>query len=199
MVQYRYYCSRTTRLQYYDYRLHYNNSITTVSDDGITIIKHARKSVLFHNNHTWSKRNTDIFDVTMLGSFDGAEVCELVGLFILNSLQKLFRENVRLHREDGLAALNTKYGRLCDKARKDLSHTFNEFGLSITAVPNQTSTNFLVVTFDLTNGTYKAYRKLNDKPLYINLSSSHRLSYDKFPSQLTNGLTHALSCDKRLT
>ena len=63
---------------------------------------------------------------------------------------------------DGLAALSSKSGRLCDKARKDLSHTFNELGLSITALTNQTSTNFIDVTFDLTNGTYKPYRKPND-------------------------------------
>ena len=58
-------------------------------------------------NQSWSKRNTDsVFDVTM-GSFDGAEVCELVGLFILNSLQERFGENVGLYRDNGLAVVNT--------------------------------------------------------------------------------------------
>ena len=61
-----------------------------------------------------------------------------------------------------IAALNTKSGRLCDKARKDLSHTFNELGLSSYALTNQKSTNFLDVTFNFTNGTYKPYRKPND-------------------------------------
>ena len=52
------------------------------------IIKHVRKP-LFHKKHTWSKRNTDsTFNVTM-GSFDSAQTCELVGLFILSSLEDL--------------------------------------------------------------------------------------------------------------
>ena len=47
---------------------------TNISDNDITIIKHARKSLLFHMNHTWSKRNSNsTFDVAM-GSYDGAEI-----------------------------------------------------------------------------------------------------------------------------
>jgi hypothetical protein len=61
-------------------------------------VKHARKSLLFYNQQAWTKRNnTTTFDVTM-GSFDGAEVCELVGLFILNTLEKRFGKDVGLYR-----------------------------------------------------------------------------------------------------
>ena len=43
---------------------------------------HCRKSLLFNNTDTWIKKEGDKdFDVTM-GTFDGAEVCELVGLYI---------------------------------------------------------------------------------------------------------------------
>jgi hypothetical protein len=51
----------------------------------------ANKSVLFSRNQTWCKKGSDsLFDVTM-GSFDGAETCELVGLFLLypNFLQNI--------------------------------------------------------------------------------------------------------------
>ena len=37
-----------------------------------------------------------------MGSFDGAEVCELVGLYLLSQLQHLDM-NVGLYRDDGLA------------------------------------------------------------------------------------------------
>ena len=68
---------------------------------------HARKSLLFNNNRTWAKRNsTNLFGVSM-GSYDGAEICELVGLFILSELQKRFGTNIGLYRDDGLAAINT--------------------------------------------------------------------------------------------
>ena len=39
-----------------------------------------------------------------MGSYDGAEVCELVGLFILNDLCNIYgKENIGLYRDDGLA------------------------------------------------------------------------------------------------
>ena len=44
-----------------------------ISDDEINIIKHA-----------WTKSSSEsLFDVAM-GSYDGAEICEMVGLYILN-------------------------------------------------------------------------------------------------------------------
>ena len=157
---------------------------TVISDNDIVIIKHARKSLLFHKSHTKSKRNSNsTFDVTM-GSYDGAEICELVGLFILNSLQTLFGKDVGLYRDDGLAVLNTKSGRLGDKARQDLTRAFNDLGLNITTLTNQQSTNFLDVTFDLTNNSYKPYRKPDNEPLYINHSPTiHLTSYENCQNQ----------------
>ena len=121
-----------------------------------------------------------------MGSFDGAEVCELVGLFILNSLQERFGENVGLYRDDGLAVVNTRSGRLCDKERKELIRIFDYFGLKITVQTNQQRTNFLNLTFDLTEGIYKPYRKPNDDPVYINRSSNH-------PPPIIRELPHSIN------
>ena len=123
---------------------------TAITDSDIRIIKHARKSLLFHDGLPWNKRNSsNAFDVTM-GSYDGAEICELVGLFILSKLKDTFGNNIGLYRDDCLVLLDTKSGRLSDKkARKDLTHAFNELGLNITAQANQLSTNFLDITFDV--------------------------------------------------
>ena len=57
---------------------------------------HARKSLLFSNERPWVEKD--------MGSFDEAEICELVGLFILSSLEKRFgRDKIGLCRDDGLA------------------------------------------------------------------------------------------------
>jgi hypothetical protein len=41
-----------------------------------------------------------------MGSYDGAELCELVGLFILKEISDKFgKENVGLYRDDGLMLL----------------------------------------------------------------------------------------------
>ena len=61
---------------------------TTISEKDIDIIMHCRKSLLFDNETAWTMKNhSSMFDVTM-GSFDGAEVCELIRLFLLNNLQQ---------------------------------------------------------------------------------------------------------------
>ena len=63
---------------------------------------------MYHNDDPWVKKDTSVeFDVTM-GSYDGAEVCEIVGLFILDMLSKLFEKNsIGLYRDNGLSFLQT--------------------------------------------------------------------------------------------
>ena len=69
------------------------------------IIKHARKSLFFNQQQTWIKKESGLFDVTM-GTYDGAEVCELVGIFILYLVSlKYNKNNIGLFRDDGLAVL----------------------------------------------------------------------------------------------
>ena len=78
-------------------------SITTISDLVISIIDHSRKSLLFDRTSVWLKKgNNSLFDVTM-GSYDGAELCELVGLYLLNQLSTVIdKSSVGLYRDDGL-------------------------------------------------------------------------------------------------
>ena len=78
-------------------------SITTTDDKIIETTLHARKSLLLHRNDVWVKKDNPDFDVTM-GSFGGAEVCELVGLYLLDILRQECGENkIGLYRDDGLS------------------------------------------------------------------------------------------------
>ena len=55
-------------------------------------------------------------NATTMGSYTGAEMCELVGLFILNHLGKKFgKKNIGLYRDDGLAIIKSRSTRLEDK------------------------------------------------------------------------------------
>ena len=64
-------------------------------------IYHARKSLLCNDNQTWMKKCGEEFDVTM-GAYDGAEVCELVGIYMLNKISKHYNINsMGLYRDDG--------------------------------------------------------------------------------------------------
>ena len=48
----------------------------------------AAQSFLYSETQFWTKKTGDTFDVTM-GSYHGAEVCELVGLFLLFQLSEV--------------------------------------------------------------------------------------------------------------
>ena len=83
-------------------------------------IKLARKLLLFNKERTWVKRSENSsFDVTM-GSFDGAEICEIIGIHLLERVSPLLRkENFGLYRDDGLATVNSSSGPVLDRMRKD--------------------------------------------------------------------------------
>ena len=66
------------------------------------ILFHARKSLLAYNKDIWIKRNGADFDVTM-GSPDGAETCELIGLYMLSLLAPHIGTGTWvLYRDDGI-------------------------------------------------------------------------------------------------
>ena len=62
----------------------------TIEDKAI--IKHARKCLPFNKQQIWIKKESGLFDVTK-GAYDGVEVCELVGIFILCQLSRIYNKN----------------------------------------------------------------------------------------------------------
>ena len=99
--------------------------------------------------------------------FDRAEVCELVGLYLLDKLSELLgKDNVGLYRDDGLAAVKSTSGPVLDKMRKNIITLFKNEGLGITIDTNLIETDFLDVAFNLTSGKFFPYRKPNNMPLY---------------------------------
>ena len=95
-----------------------------------------------------------------MGSYDGAEVCELVGLYILDELSKFLNKNdVGLYRDDGLIVLKNKNGHESDKIKKTIIKTFKTIGFQIDININLKVVDFLDVTFNLTENSYKPYKK----------------------------------------
>ena len=131
------------------------------------------------NSCTWAhdvrftKGDDTLFDITMR-SFDGAEICELVSLYILDKLSSLIgRENVGLYKDDGLAAINSGSGPVLDKMRRNTTALLKNEELSITIEINLFEMNFLDTTFNLVTGKFFPFRKPNNKPLYISAKSNH--------------------------
>ena len=154
--------------------LEYAKQHTIISDEDVEIIMHSRKTLLFNGNEPWVKKgDSPMFDVAM-GCYDGAEVCELVGLYILHKLTSTYTNgSIGLYRDDGLAVFKNMSARSLDKARKDFSKILGELGLQIIAQSNLKIVNYLDVTLNLTTAKYYPYRKPDNNLLYINAKSNH--------------------------
>ena len=159
----------------------------------------ARKTLLFSNGQPWIKRNTnEDFDVPM-GSYDGAEVCELVGNFLLHKLSALIDKNdIGLYRDDGLGVLRNLSGPQSERRRKDIIKVFKELSLSITIKCRLKKVNFLDVTFDIENNTYEPYRKPNDTPLFINIGSNHPKCIKNTISKSVQDRLSNISCNENV-
>ena len=172
---------------------------TEISEEEEEIIIHAKEALLFNNDSAWVKKSkrTQNFDVTM-GSYDGSETAEIIGLYILNKLSSIFGiKNIGLYRDDGLAVLNNASGPVMERIRKDLIKIFKDDGFSITADSNLKGTDFLDVYLDLRSGKYKPYHKPNDVPIYVHSESNHPPTIIKKMPEMIEQRVSKISCDEK--
>ena len=120
-----------------------------ITNQEIEIILQSRKSMLFKDGTPWTKKGNNQFDVAM-GAFDGAECCELIGLFILKDLAKLDID-VGIYRDDGLCVCRLS-PKETEKIKKQICQIFKLNKLGIEA--NMKSVDFLDVNFNLSNDTF---------------------------------------------
>ena len=136
------------------------------------------------------KKTESYLDVTM-GSYDGAEICELVGIYILTRLATIIKKSdCGLYRDDGLVILRNVNGQQIDRTRKNIIKIFKDVGFSIDIENDTKVVEFLDITFNLNNGIYKRYKKANNTLLYVNKCSTHR-------SQIINQILRTI--DERLS
>ena len=129
-----------------------------------------------------------------MGSYDGAQICEVVRLFFLNKLAIDFgKDNVGLYRDDGLLFLKGTGGRQTDQARKKLHEIFKEHelrDLRVTAEINHHVVNFPDATLNRSEENHQPYRKPNNDPLYVDARSNHPSNIIK---QIPNSISKRLS------
>ena len=78
-----------------------------------------------------------------MGSFAGAQICEIVEIYVLEKLSPLLgKQNCGLYRDDGLATVNSSNGQVLDRMRKDIISIFKNEGLSIIIETNLIETDF---------------------------------------------------------
>ena len=179
--------------------LEYARNLTVFTKNDEKIILQARETYLFHQGKPWSKKNNNNkFDVAM-GSYDRAEVCELVGLYLLAKLTEKDapfeneKDKVGLYRDDGLAVVrgnSQEFEKITQKIRK----IFGENELKITVEANIHETDFLDIRMNLKNHEHRPFRKENSTPLYINAGSNHpRTIIKEIPAMVEKRLSELSS------
>ena len=146
------------------------STLATISEEDKEIIFACKESILYSGSTPWVKREGEEFDITM-GSYDGAETTDLVGLFLLHQLKHL-PVNLGLYRDDGLAA-SALTARLTEKLWQQIKRVYEDNGLKVIGEVNKKIVNFLDVTLNLSTESFRVYTKPNTNLLYINSKSNH--------------------------
>ena len=109
-----------------------------------------------------------------MGAHDDAEICELVELLILDKFQQLNKvNNFDFLKDDGLAVVKNMRGPQSKKVTKELQVLFKEFGLNLIIEYNKATVDYLDITLNLLDGTYKPCQKPENTLQYIHKESSH--------------------------
>ena len=168
-----------------------------INDEEIDIIVESKNSLLYGNGCHWSKKGDGNFDVAQ-GSYDGAECCDIVGLFMLSELEKeKLAAELGKFRDDGLGASDAR-PRQVEKIKKKICEVYNKHGLQITVEANKKVVQFLDVELNLNEETFKPYIKQNDTPLYVNVSSNHPPSITRNIPEAVNRRLSALSSNEQM-
>ena len=81
-----------------------------------------------------------------MGCYEGAAICELVGIYIQNKLCKLVnKKDFGPYRDDGIGILRNTSGPEADRKRKNIIKISKECGPSITCEVNIKIVDFLDV------------------------------------------------------
>ena len=179
------------------YKLNFVKTICGIPDKDISIIMQSSQTLSVNNKNPWLKKSgNEEFDVSM-GCFDGAEVCELVGIYILHLLRTVMRnENIGLYCDDGLGILQNSSGPEIECKRKQTIQIFKSCGLNITVKTNLKTVDFLELCLDLIINTYQPYQKPNSETVYINKDSNNPLNILKDLPKAINKQITDISCNQ---
>ena len=109
-----------------------------------------------------------------MGAYDGAELCELVGTYMLFLIsEKYNKKNFGLYRDDRLGVVKNKNGPETEKIKKNIQKIFKENKLDTVIQCNMKIVTYLDVSLDLSNSNYKPYHKPDNEISYIHKDSNH--------------------------
>ena len=128
-----------------------------------------------------------------MGAYDSAQVADLVGIYILDTLSRIVNlEQVGLHRYDGIIYIPKTFS-----IEKKIIRAFKLLSLRIQIATNLKIVDFLDVTLNLNNGTFKPFSKNDSAPRYINISLNHpRSELRQIPNAVNQRINRLSSCKR---
>ena len=109
-----------------------------------------------------------------MGTYDGAEVSGLVGIFIRYQISRKYnKSNIGLYRDDGLAVFKNISGSQAEKIKKYFQNIFRRNNLNIIVKCNLKIVDYLDVPLNLSDGSYKPFHKPNSEINYIHREPNH--------------------------
>lgn len=177
--------------------LNFAKGYTEITDNDLDIIL-ASRSILTYNDATWVKKNNGSFDVPMR-AFDSAQIADLVGIYI-DTLSRVVNLNqVGIYRDDSLIIVPNINGHLTSSLHKKIIRAFKYLGRKIEISSNLKIVNFLDITLNLSNNTFKPFHKVDQTPLYTNVHSNHpKHVIDHIPKTVNTRINRPSSSQKNL-
>ena len=126
-----------------------------------------------------------------MGTYNGAEVCEFVGTFLLDEIiVKYDKNSIGLYDDNGLSVFKNSTW----KNKKELKKTFKDFGLEIVTEYNLSIENYLDVTLNFDDGSFRPCGKPYDIIQYINKESNQPPNLIKhLPASIEKRLSNSSS------
>ena len=113
-----------------------------------------------------------------MGTYDGAEVCELVGSVLFFHLSnKYIKKDIGLYRDDGLAVFENKSGPKVERIKK----IFKNFSVKMIVIKCILKiVDYLDVTLNLLNNTNLSLNLTTKSTTNIRNPTTHRLKSSKY-------------------
>ena len=99
---------------------------------------------------------------------------------------------------DSISYIPNSDGPKCSSIQKKIIRAFKFLGFKTEISSNIKIANFLVVTLDLSDNSYKPFLKTNQYPPYINVNSNHPSSIIKQVPKAVNMRIRRLSSNKKI-
>ena len=109
--------------------LDWANTMVPITQDQRDIIMHVRKTFLFHKGEAYIKSNNPEFEIAM-GSYDSAEVTDVVGLYMLHLIQEKNWGIISGGYRDDFTAISDLTPKQTDDIKKKTSKSTLESSLS---------------------------------------------------------------------